>query len=96
MPSKNQQDLPTVDRLRHDIDRGRTGEKVDFPDPAAAPLGTDAEAAGRPPRRDEVALELSDRSQSRKRATMPGVAIYSVVAGAVAVCILAAVAIGAA
>jgi uncharacterized protein HemX len=30
--------------LRHDIDHGRTGDKVDWPDPAAAPLGTDDEA----------------------------------------------------
>ncbi|WP_439633491.1 hypothetical protein [Glycocaulis sp.] len=36
----------TVDQLRHDIDRGRTHDKVDFPDPAAAPLGSDEEAAG--------------------------------------------------
>src|SRR5690348_8896044 len=35
-------------QLRDDIDRGRTGEKVDWPDPAAAPLGTDDEAAGTP------------------------------------------------
>jgi hypothetical protein len=35
-------------RLRADIDRGRTGDKVDWPDPAAAPLGTDDEAAGTP------------------------------------------------
>jgi hypothetical protein len=33
-------------RLRYDIDRGRTGDKVDWPDPAAAPLGTDDEAGG--------------------------------------------------
>ncbi|HYG88076.1 MAG TPA: hypothetical protein VD978_17645 [Azospirillum sp.] len=33
-------------RLRYDIDSGRTGDKIPFPDPAAAPLGTDAEAAG--------------------------------------------------
>jgi hypothetical protein len=38
----------TVDQLRSDIDRGRTGDKVDAPDPAAAPLGTDEEAAGTP------------------------------------------------
>ncbi|HEX2216173.1 MAG TPA: hypothetical protein VHG27_05700 [Xanthobacteraceae bacterium] len=38
-----------VAQLRDDIDRGRTGDKVDWPDPAAAPLGTDDEAAGRPP-----------------------------------------------
>jgi hypothetical protein len=38
----------TVEQLRHDIDRGRTGDKVDFPDPSVAPLGTDEEAAGTP------------------------------------------------
>jgi hypothetical protein len=38
----------SVQRLRADIDRGRTGDKVDWPDPAAAPLGTDDEAGGAP------------------------------------------------
>jgi hypothetical protein len=38
----------TTEQLRHDIDQGRTGDKVRFPDPAAAPLGTDEEAAGTP------------------------------------------------
>lgn len=36
----------TVDRLRADIDRGRTGDKRPGCDPAAAPLGSDDEAAG--------------------------------------------------
>lgn len=36
----------TPDQVRNDIDRGRTQDKVDFPDFAAAPLGTDEEAAG--------------------------------------------------
>ena len=40
---------PTADRLRHDIDSGRAGDKVPFIDPAAAPLGTDEEAGGHPP-----------------------------------------------
>lgn len=38
----------TADRLRQAIDNGRTGDKVAAPDPAAAPLGTDDEAAGTP------------------------------------------------
>lgn len=38
-----------TDRLRSDIDQGRTGDKVAFSDPAAAPLGADDEAAGVPP-----------------------------------------------
>lgn len=45
----------TTDRLRKDIDRGVAGDKVPFPDPAAAPLGTDDEAAGAPPSRASIA-----------------------------------------
>jgi cobalamin biosynthesis Mg chelatase CobN len=39
---------PTTEQLRRDIDAGRAGSKVKAPDPAAAPLGTDDEAAGTP------------------------------------------------
>jgi hypothetical protein len=46
---------PTTAKLKHDIDRGRGGDKVDVIDPAAAPLGTDEEAAGTPPRPESVA-----------------------------------------
>lgn len=35
--------------LRADIDSGRTGDKIPVEDPAAAPLGTDDEAAGTRP-----------------------------------------------
>jgi len=35
-------------KLRADIDSGRTGDKVDASDPATVPLGTDAEAGGPP------------------------------------------------
>jgi probable non-F420 flavinoid oxidoreductase len=56
----------TAERLRHDIDSGRTGDKIPHPDPAAAPLGTDDEAGGRSPRPHEVqaaaAAELSRSS----------------------------------
>lgn len=44
-----------TDQLRDDINKGRTGDKVCFPDPAAAPLGTDDEAAGCPPTPEQVA-----------------------------------------
>jgi len=44
-----------VDKLRHDIDSGRTGDKVAFSDPAAAPLGADDEAAGVPPTPEMIA-----------------------------------------
>ena len=45
----------TTERLRTDIDKGRTGDKVAGSDPAAAPLGADDEAAGRPPKAHTVA-----------------------------------------
>ena len=46
----------TVERLRADIDSGRTGDKVSAADPAMAPLGTDDEAAGTPPSPAAIAL----------------------------------------
>jgi hypothetical protein len=46
--------MPDVDQFRHAIDRGRTGDKVAYPDPAAAPLGTDDEAAGTPVTQQQV------------------------------------------
>lgn len=44
-----------VAQLHGDINKGRTGDKVAGNDPAAAPLGTDEEAAGTPPSGPEVA-----------------------------------------
>jgi hypothetical protein len=48
----------TISQLRAAIDAGQTRDKVNYPDPAAAPLGTDDEAAGHPPNASEVSLEL--------------------------------------
>ncbi len=48
-------DDPNVERLREDIDSGKTGDKVGYTDPAAAPLGADAEAGGAPTTTAEVA-----------------------------------------
>ena len=42
--------INTVERLRADIDSGRTADKVAASDPASAPLGADDEAAGKPAR----------------------------------------------
>jgi hypothetical protein len=49
----------TISQLRDDIDAGRTGDKLEWPDPAAVPLGTDEEAAGTPP--DQWAVETARR-----------------------------------
>ena len=44
----------TTDQLRHDIDSGRTGDKVPVSDPAAAPLATDDEAGGGTPTAEDI------------------------------------------
>jgi hypothetical protein len=56
-PHEPERPPATAAALRGQIDRGETGDKVAFPDPAAAPLGTDAEAGGTPPSRAELALD---------------------------------------
>jgi hypothetical protein len=58
---------PNADQLRAAIDSGRTGDKVAFPDPAAAPLGTDAEAAGAPPASNEIHQAFTEETGSISR-----------------------------
>lgn len=53
-------------QARAQIDRGETGDKIAKADPAAAPLGTDAEAGG-------VATAGEDIARSARRQT-PGAA----------------------
>lgn len=50
----------TAARLRADIDDGHGRDKVAYPDPAAAPLGTDAEAAGYPANAQQVREARTD------------------------------------
>jgi hypothetical protein len=57
----------TVAQLRSDIDSGRTGDKVNAHDPAAAPLGTDEEAAGTPPSPEVVSLSRAQEERSIER-----------------------------
>lgn len=91
--------MPTPDntsQLRHEIDSGKTGDKVDFVDPAAAPLGTDAEAGGKTAAPEEVArdaLPAPPRSGHGMRRDRAGVLAYSLVAGAVCVAIAGIVAL---
>jgi hypothetical protein len=65
--------IPTTDRLRAEIDSGRTGDKVAASDPAAAPLGADDEAAGKPPSRRSVEragqmeIKVPHASEGRQR-----------------------------
>lgn len=46
---------PTTAMLKGDIDSGRTGDKVPHYDPGLSQLGTDDEAAGRPPSPERIA-----------------------------------------
>lgn len=57
MSNQDRSRRSTVEQLRDDIDHGRTCDKIDAPDPAAAPLGADEEAAGTPP--DPGAIETA-------------------------------------
>lgn len=65
---------PTTDQLRDRIDSGRTGEKVAFPDPAAAPLGTDAEAGGAPP--TEAERRLAEAADPVAPAPPPRIGLF--------------------
>ena len=60
----------TVEQLRNKVDLGKTGDKISFPDPAAAPLGTDEEAAGTPP--STAAVDLAKSEERSPEGTSPG------------------------
>lgn len=52
-------------QVRARIDRGETGDKKAAPDPATAPLGTDAEAAGTPTASEHVARSFAAEQAGR-------------------------------
>ena len=73
--------LPTISKLREDIDRGRGDDEVNVVDPAAAPLGTDEEAAGTPVPPEAVASAHAQEIRcspdaSEKKGDDQAVAIY--------------------
>ncbi len=80
---------PTSAGLRHAIDSGQTRDKVAVEDPAAAPLGTDAEAGGAPPSPAEIAEAMRNeivsgpaRRPSALRALLPLIVAAAVLAAA--------------
>ena len=86
----------TASALRRDIDRGLTGDKIAHPDPAAAPLGVDDEAAGMTPTAAEVATARAyettrDAPKSRPDKTGPWVWAIIIVCIAVVGVAIAAV-----
>ena len=54
---------PSAEILRRRIDAGETGDKIGVADPAAAPLGTDDEAAGTPPTPARVRTALDQETR---------------------------------
>jgi hypothetical protein len=81
---------PTTDQIRNAIDSGATGEKVSMPDPAAAPLGTDDEAAGNPSTVQERAMAARQMPEAPQRAhhRVSGVTLYVGLVLAVALLII--------
>ena len=95
----------TASQLRDDIDSGRTHDKVAHADPAAAPLGTDDEAAGAAPtseqvsmaRRQETRREVQDPSPADQPPEQVGMApsgrFVWLIVGVVVVCVLIGIAL---
>lgn len=92
---------PTIEQLRHYIDSGVTADKVAVIDPAAAPLGSDEEAAGTPIQASEIAqtrdreLEaaapvLAQQAAARRRARLEGLAYLTLVLLSAALALAAA------
>lgn len=96
--------MAETERLRGDIDAGRTHDKVPFPDPAAAPLGTDDEAAGAPAGRERRVMAAEPvgpssagggtdergRPYDDKGTTVPGISFVTAVVGLLLVVVLGA------
>ena len=84
---------PTVEKLRDDIDSGRTGDKVDYPDPAAVPLGADAEAGGHSPTAQELqqaAAATAPEITTRAGHNRTGIIIFGVIASCIVIATTAA------
>jgi hypothetical protein len=87
--------MSTADRLRADIDMGRTGDKIPNSDPAAAPLGTDEEAAGTP--LSPTAIAMARRAEVRAEAGTRedgGVLVYTLAVTAIGMLLVAVTALG--
>lgn len=74
MAKKTRETKPAAS-LGDDLDRGRGRDKNPYPDPAAAPLGTDDEAAGTPVTTEQtrMARDHEIRSQGGLDSTSPTV-----------------------
>lgn len=80
--------VPTTDQIRDAIDSGATGEKVGHSDPAAVPLGSDAEAGGNSPTPAERSLQARSLIEHREAVPPDGRVVYFVMIALVAVAAL--------
>jgi hypothetical protein len=79
----------TSAQLKDKIDSGRTGDKVPFPDHAAAPLGTDEEAGGNSPTVEEIHAAITIESKHPRPAeSLSGMAIMLLSVVLIFLCIL--------
>jgi hypothetical protein len=77
-------------QVRERIDRGQTGDKIAVEDPAAAPLGTDAEAGGCRTDEQDIARAQAQRgTTSVPRRALVGLAFAAIAAA----CGIAAIAL---
>jgi hypothetical protein len=79
----------TTEQLRDDIDSGRTGEKINWSDPAAVPLGADDEAAGTPPSGADVHRVRAREVKHGDNPTQRGLGAAWIQIAFVAVCLFA-------
>jgi hypothetical protein len=84
-------EIRNVDQLRHAIDKGATGDKVRSGDPAAAPLGTDAEAGGTSPSTSEIATDAAATAHRDRAHPSPrsGPLIYLAIVAVIAAALVA-------
>lgn len=75
-------------QVRKDTDRGKTGDKVDYPDPAAAPLGTDEEAGGEHTPRPEAGRAEAERTYQRPAQRKKAPVITWTIVGLIALVVL--------
>ncbi len=82
---------PNPSELKGAINSGKTGDKVAGFDPAAAPLGTDAETGGSPPSRQETAQAL--RLEIGRTPTRKASPVWLIILGGTALSLLAGLAL---
>lgn len=72
--------MANTEMLRAAIDKGKGGSKVRGADPAAAPMGTDDEAAGTPPKPPQIHTAIAHESTDEEPKRRYGALVFYVAA----------------